>query len=167
MDNEYRRAEVYEIDAIYLMGFDVWSDGRPVEEFLSRCRESKKYQSGRRFLLREGAVLRSALLVHSFASWGDRVVRGIGSVAASPELRRQGYGHSVVAHAVDDLTARENARVLLPYSDIGRRFYERHGFRALPADGQTVPGSVPMLRMLPEYAARVLARYRREIPGYF
>ena len=155
------------MEAIYLMGFDAWSEGRAVEEYLSGCRDSKKYRSGCWYVLCDGAILRSALLVHTLPPWGERVVRGIGSVATAPEFRRQGFGRAIMAHAVDDLTAREQARVLLLYADIDTRFYERIGFRALPAEYQTAPGSTLMARMWPAYDVAVIARYRGAIPGYF
>jgi len=155
------------MEAVYLMGFDVWSEGRAGEEYLSGCRDSKKYRSGCWYVLCDGAILRSALLVHILPPWGERVVRGIGSVATAPEFRRQGFGRAIMARVVDDLTAREQARVLLLYADIGTRFYERIGFRALPAEYQTAPGSTLMARMRPAYDVAVIARYRGAIPGYF
>ena len=47
-----REAKVHELDAIYAIGFDAWSEGLSYEKYLSTCRDSKKYQAGRsaRFL---------------------------------------------------------------------------------------------------------------------
>lgn len=155
------------MDAIYLMGFDAWSDGHPADEYLVGCRGSKKYQSGRWFVLCEGNTLRSCLLIHTFDPWGERVVRGLGSVATQPEFRRQGYGHLIVHNAVNDLVDRENTSVLFLYSDIGVNFYEKHGFRGMPAQYQTAQGSTLMVRMLPAYDAKVVEEFRAQIPRYF
>ena len=155
------------MDTIYLMGYDVWSDGLPVEKYLEGCRKSKKYQSGRWFVLCQADALRSSLLVHTFDSWGERIVRGIGSVATQPAFRRQGHGHTIVQNAMNDLVTREKASVLFLYSDIGVAFYQQHGFRVMPARYQTAQGSTLMTLMFPEYNATVLEECREKLPQYF
>ncbi len=167
MTAEYRRPETHEMDEIYLMGYGAWSDGYPVEEYLAGCRSSKKYQSGRWFVLGHKNSLRAALLVHTFDSWGERIVRGIGSVATQPEFRRLGYGHTIMQSAVNDLVNKENASILFLYSDIGVTFYEQHGFRVMPARYQKAQGSTLMVLMLPEYDAKVVEEFRDQIPRYF
>jgi len=164
---EYRPAYEKEYDTIYMMGYDTWSEGHSVEEYLSICRNSKKYKSGRWFVLSEDGILRASLLIHSFELWGNRVVRGIGSVATQPEFREKGYGHKIVDSAVTDLTGRENTSIIFLYSDIRPDFYMKHSFVALPAAYQTARNSLLMALMLPLYDESIIEEYRDKIPKYF
>ncbi|MDV2405220.1 GNAT family N-acetyltransferase, partial [Vibrio cholerae] len=40
-----RKAELFELDTIYSMGFDVWNGGLSFQEYLVNCQNSKKYQA--------------------------------------------------------------------------------------------------------------------------
>jgi predicted N-acetyltransferase YhbS len=164
---EYRPAGEHERDAACMMGYDTWSNGQSAADFLARCKSPDKHRSARWFVLSERGVLRASLLVHSFEPWGDRVVRGIGSVATAPEFRGHGYGRRLVAAAVADLTGRENASLVFLYSDIGPDFYARYGFAALPAACQPARASVAMVLMLPHYDETVIAKYADRVPEYF
>jgi predicted GNAT family N-acyltransferase len=167
MKTEFRPARVQEMDEIYLMGYDAWSYGRPVEKYLAECRASKNYQSCRWFVLCDGAILRSSILIHTFDPWGEQLVRGIGSVATQLEFRRHGYGNIIVKSALSYLMREENPEIIFLYSDIGEAFYKRHGFLALATQYQTKQTATLMVRMLPEYDPTVVEQYKRNIPGYF
>jgi hypothetical protein len=41
-----RRANIHEMDTIYMMGFDVWTEGQDGEAYLNDCRSSPKYARG-------------------------------------------------------------------------------------------------------------------------
>lgn len=164
---EYRPANEDEHDAVYMMGYDAWSDGQSVEEYLRGCRSSKKYKSGRWFVLSDDGVPRASLLIHSFEPWGTRIVRGIGSVATHPAFRRRGYGHGIMAAAIADLTKRENAGIVFLYSDISPDFYVRDGFVTLPGAYQTARDSLAMVMMLPRYDESIIEEYQDRIPKYF
>jgi|SRR3989338_3996726 len=41
-----RKAAPKDLDSIYLMGIDVWSDGSTEQEYLSECRSYPKYKKG-------------------------------------------------------------------------------------------------------------------------
>lgn len=164
---EYRPAYEKEYDTIYMMGYDTWSEGKSVEEYLSICRTSKKYKSGRWFILSEDSILKASLLIHSFNDWGTRVIRGIGSVATQPEFRQKGYGHKIVKESITDLTRRENTSIIFLYSDISPDFYMKHSFVTLPEAYQTARNSVLMALMLPRYDEAIIEEYRDQIPKYF
>lgn len=167
MPSEFRSAKEHEMDEIYLMGYDAWSDGSPVADYLAGCRKSKKYRNGRWFVLCAEGRLCASLLVHDFEPWGKRPVRGIGSIATDPKVRRQGYGRLIVKLAVRELVERENASVILLYSDIGAQFYERERFHTVAPEFQSAQGSTLMVRMLPEFSPATIAAFRNKIPGYF
>ncbi len=164
---EYRPSREKEQDTIFMMGYDAWSEGQTVEEYLRRCRNSKKYKSGLWFVLSEENTIFASLLIHSFGVWGTRVICGIGSVATQPELRRKGYGHLIVAEAVTDLISRKDASIIFLYSDINPDFYARHGFVKLPVEYQTSRNSTLMALMLPGYDQSIIEEYRDRVPGYF
>ena len=167
MNIEYRAAQAHEMELIYQMGYDVWSGGQELSQYMAGCRSSKKYQSNRWFVLCKKGIVRSAHLIHTFDSWCDRVVLGIGSVATLPEYRRKGYGHAIMEHACADLTGREKANVVFLYSDIGPRFYKPHGFQSLAEKYQTTKNSTLMALMLPSYDASVIEQFHERIPEYF
>lgn len=164
---EYRQAYEKEYDPIYMMGYDAWSEGKSVEEYLHECRTSKKYKSGRWFVLSEDSILKASLLLHSFDSWGTRIIRGIGSVATQPEFRRKGYGHRIVDAAITDLINTEKAGIIFLYSDIRPEFYGYHGFIALPEKYQTVRNSVLMALIFPRYDESIIEEFQNRIPKYF
>ena len=51
MITHIRKAMPEDLDSIYLMGIDVWSDGSTEKEYLSECRSSPKYKKGEWFVL--------------------------------------------------------------------------------------------------------------------
>lgn len=57
---------------------------------------------------------------------------GLGAIFTHPERRREGLG-AALCHAILREAAAEGARAALLFSDIGSPFYERLGFRPLPA----------------------------------
>ncbi len=164
---EYRSSNEEERDTIYMMGYDTWSDGLSVEAYLQNCRNSKKYKSGRWFVLAEDGVPRASLLVHAFPAWGTDVVRGIGSVATEAAFRRKGFGHAIVAAAMNDLVTRETTSIIFLYSDISPDFYARHGFVTLPSAYQLADDSLLIALMLPRYNEAIVEQYYDKLPQYF
>lgn len=41
------------MDAVYMMGFDVWSDGTAMDVYLQECRSSEKYKKGTWYVLKK------------------------------------------------------------------------------------------------------------------
>ena len=167
LDSGFRRARPEDMDRVYLMGYDAWGEGAAVEEYLRGCRGSTKYRSGRWFVLCRDGTPVSSLLVHGFPSWGERVVRGIGSVATGPAHRRRGFGSRIVRSAVSALAGRERAGVILLYSDIDPAFYEALGFTRLPARFQGSPGSTLMAWLAAGADGSLFEEHEAEIPRYF
>lgn len=164
---EFRPANADELDAVFMMGYDTWSEGLAPEKYLLDCRDSAKYNSAAWYVLADGSTPVASLLIHSFAPWGARIVKGIGSVATQPELRGKGYGHSIVSSAVAELTQNQNTGIVFLYSDIRPDFYVRHGFVALPAEYQSAPKSTAMVLMLPHFDRSIIDEYRDRVPKYF
>src|SRR5262249_3516385 len=136
-----RTASVEELDAIYAMGVDAWSERESLEAYLAGCRASAKYQRGRWFVLANGAELLSSLIMYSL---GESMA-GIGSVATPPALRRRGHASALIRGVVTQLEQGGIDTVFL-FSDVAPGIYRRLGFEPLPAPLQRKAGSVCMLR---------------------
>ncbi|MEZ8720974.1 GNAT family N-acetyltransferase [Vibrio pomeroyi] len=149
-----RLAEPYELDIVYLMGFDVWGDGLSLDEYLSCCRNSGKYFRGTWYVLVEKEQVVSALIVYSGTFGLQEGSFGLGSVATPPTLRRKGYGSKLVNLVKAELFAHQNCEVLYLHSDIDQQFYKRLGF-------VSVEGSDCM------YIASDDAEFKGSMPDYF
>lgn len=149
-----RTANTDELDSIYEMGFDVWSDGLSKDEYLSCCRNSGKYSKGTWFVLVEKEQVISALIVYSGTFGLQEGSFGLGSVATPPKLRHKGYASKLVNLVKAELFAHQNGKVLYLHSDIDQQFYRRLGFVG-------IEGSDCM------YIASDDAEFKGSIPDYF
>lgn len=136
-----RDASSNELDEVYLMGEDVWSEGTPREQYLEGCRNSPKYQSGIFKVLTDGKNLLSSLITYDLK---DQKI-GIGSIATPKSERKKGYG-SEITSAVTESCFKSGAKHVFLYSDIDAKFYEKIGFQQLPDSFQKYPGSVCMVK---------------------
>jgi predicted N-acetyltransferase YhbS len=162
-----RPAVACDLDAIYLMGYDAWGGGRPIDGYLAGCRANGKYRQGRWFVATDARdVAVSSLLLWDLAVPGT-IARGLGSLATAPEHRRQGHASHLIAAVVADQVARERAEVFFLYADIDPDIYARRGFTALPADLQRHPGSVCMLRYAATPTPALRDAVARHVPRYF
>ncbi|EGQ9318398.1 GNAT family N-acetyltransferase [Vibrio parahaemolyticus] len=146
-----REAEVHELDAIYSIGFDAWSDGLSYEKYLSACRSSKKYQAGTWYVLIENEQILSSLIVyHNLFDLKDGCF-GIGSLATPKIFRGKGYASNLVNLVKADLFAKQNCKAIFLHSDIDHQFYSRLGFIAIegsncmyaPSGSFGFDGSIP------------------------
>ena len=80
---QLRKAKACELDTIYEMGFDVWGSGLPFEEYLSLCRQSKKYQLGFWYVLIDKETVYAIVYRDGLAKTG---CFGIGSLSTPPKL---------------------------------------------------------------------------------
>jgi N-acetylglutamate synthase-like GNAT family acetyltransferase len=138
-----REPTANDFDAIYEMGFDVWSDGDTLEEYLNGCRNSVKYRHGQWFVLEEDKNLVSSLLIHSF----DNYIFGIGSIATSAPHRKFGHASKLIDAVIKNLQEQQNAKLIYLYSDINPEFYHRFGFVPLPKEQQQYSTSTCMVLM--------------------
>ena len=155
------------MDAVYMMGFDAWSDGSDQAEYLKDCRKSAKYRSGQWLVLCADDLVVSSLLVHTFPPWGSWQVRGIGSVATEPTYRKRGFASQLIEMASAALCARNRRLVILLYSDIDAEFYRRLAFVELSSEFQLFQGSKLLARMSREWDEALFRKYQDKIPGYF
>jgi N-acetylglutamate synthase-like GNAT family acetyltransferase len=161
-DINIRQPRTDEFDTIYLMGFDVWSDGATDGTYLEGCRNSPKYRSGQWWIAEHPAQgLVSSLLVHSF---GPNVY-GIGSIATPTSKRQHGYASHLISKTIELLENENNATHIYLYSDIEPKFYERFGFVILPPDFQKYETTTCMLRAKNKDANP--PKILDEVPKYF
>ncbi len=58
-----RKASDLELDQVYMMGFDTWSQGSSEEDYLNACRASSKYKKGTWFILVDNQQMQSSLII--------------------------------------------------------------------------------------------------------
>ncbi len=123
-----RKAEPFELDTIYSMGFDVWNGCLSFQEYLVNCQNSKKYQAGTWYVLVDGERIVSSLIVYSGLFGLQEGCFGIGSLVTAPELRHRGYGSQLVGLMKAELLNAPSCKAIYLHSDIGRKYYEDLGF---------------------------------------
>ncbi len=140
-----RLAITSDMDEIYLMGYDVWGEGEPIDAYLEICRNAPKYKRGRWFVLtdEQGEVVSSPIVYRGTFNL-EAPAAGIGSIATPGALRRRGYAAHLVRGVLDLLT-QEGAHQVYLFSDISPEYYEKLGFRKLPPDFQKYPESICMV----------------------
>ena len=136
-----RDAYPNELDQVYLMGKDAWSDDMTTTQYLEECRASLKYKQGLFKILTNGEELLSSLIVYDLSK--DRL--GVGSIATPPQFRKQGYASKLVSYVAEQAISAGKLDLFL-FSDIGSEFYERLGFSVLPNHYQKYTHSICMLK---------------------
>ncbi|WP_232696312.1 hypothetical protein [Brevibacillus daliensis] len=71
-----RVATIKDMEAIYMMGYDVWGEGMPIEKYVRSCHTSAKYKRGMWYVLEdtETEELVSSLIVHPL---DNSIARGL------------------------------------------------------------------------------------------
>ncbi|MEY9976788.1 GNAT family N-acetyltransferase [Lysinibacillus sp. RC79] len=141
-----REATKEDMIEIYKMGYDVWGDNLPYEEYITLCQASNKYKKGKWYVLEatDTKQLLSSLIVYELNLSEDQIVKGIGSIATPLYLRKKGYASLLVKETINKLEQEENCNNFFLYSDIGIEFYKGLGFIVLPNDSQKYKDSVCM-----------------------
>ena len=155
-----RDAYLNELDQVYLMGEDVWSEGASTSEYLMGCRASSKYKQGQFKILTDGQRLLSSLIVYDLSD--DRL--GIGSIATPVQQRKKGYASQLILLVMEQAILEGKLDIFL-FSDIGAAFYEKLGFSILPDHHQKYDDSICMLRT--ERAWDEWLALGLEVPKYF
>lgn len=141
-----REATKEDMIEIYKMGYDVWGDNMPYEEYITLCQASNKYKKGKWYVLEatDTKQLLSSLIVYELNLSEDQIVKGLGSIATPLLLRKKGYASLLVKEMINKLELEENCNNFFLYSDIGIEFYKGLGFIVLPNDCQKYKDSVCM-----------------------
>jgi ribosomal protein S18 acetylase RimI-like enzyme len=140
-----RLADTADMTAIYMMGYDVWGDGRPQSPYLEQCYGSQKYKRGQWYVLADsrGNPL-SSLITYKL----EPNVSGIGSIATPPEMRKRGLASRLISDVLE-LLKRDGVKTVFLFSDISPEFYEKFGFIRLPKELQRYPDSTCMVWGMP------------------
>jgi predicted acetyltransferase len=159
-----RPATEKDLEAVYLMGYDAWGDGKPVAEYLAACRASKKYRAGTWYVLEEASRLLSSLIVYRLDDRDGETAFGIGSIATVPTERKNGHGTTLIVGLLAALD--QTATTIYLHDELGG-FYERFGFRALPQEFQRRATSVCMIRCSDERFKSLVSLPTFDPPEYF
>jgi len=135
-----------QIRSIYAESAALWGGGLSAEELEGVWNDvlatpwGGRHASYRVWTDSRGNVLSSLKIYRPLIRVGSRVVRGavLAAIFTPRRLRRRGHASAMLRHVLDGLEAAGDPPVLL-FSDIGSAFYERFGFRALPALEQWGP----------------------------
>ena len=140
-----RLAHPSEMDDIYMMGYDAWAEGESRADYLNTCSSSPKYARGRWYVLADSeGRLAASLITYKLAP----DLFGLGSIATSPALRRQGLAARLIDGVLHAMK-REGARAVFLYSDIDQQYYAKLGFEPLPDLYQIKRDSVCMVWGVP------------------
>lgn len=141
-----REATKEDMIEIYKMGYDVWGDNLPYEEYITMCQDSNKYKKGKWYVLEatDTKQLLSSLIIYELNLSEDQIVKGIGSIATPSYLRKKGFASLLVKETINKLEQEENCNNFFLYSDIGIEFYIELGFIVIPNDRQKYKDSVCM-----------------------
>lgn len=140
-----RFALAHEMDCIYMLAFDTWSEGESEQAYLTTCSNSPKYQQGRWFVLTIADDIRSALITYVDLFRLPEGFYGIGSIATHPAHRHKGYASTLVASVCSSLN-NGNVKGIYLHSDIGTDFYEQLGF-AVVRDQDPEGDSICMMKL--------------------
>lgn len=137
-----RDATEKDLESIFMMGFDVWSDGSTSQEYLDSCFNSEKYKRGQWKVLTDGQRLLSSLIIYPLnKSWF-----GIGSIATPVKLRNQGWGSKITLEVSKQLESSARTQAIFLFADIKPEFYRNLEFVPLPSEFQEYQSSTCMLR---------------------
>lgn len=136
-----REATEAEIAAILRESHSLWGAGLDAASYRALWMELLATSWGRehfRFLVwvgPEGALLSSMKLYRPIVRLDGREERAsiFGAVFTPRSRRRRGHAAAMIRAAMSDASAR-GERLTALFSDIGTAYYERLGFRALPAE---------------------------------
>jgi N-acetylglutamate synthase-like GNAT family acetyltransferase len=132
-----------EHDQIYMMGYDVWSEGSTKSDYLNICENSPKYKKGQWYVLKDGDQLLSSLIVYRL----EENIFGLGSISTPIFLRKKGYASKLISRIIELLENDLNASAMFLYSDIDSKFYEKFGFEELPKIHQRYKETICMVRV--------------------
>ncbi|MBN3004596.1 putative GNAT family N-acyltransferase [Chromobacterium alkanivorans] len=156
------------MEAVYLMGRDVWGDGCTKTEYLRQCRESRKYRRGRWHVLADSdGALMCSVIAYLLPRLAGRVTLGLGSVATPLALRGRGYASQALKCLMSGYRQYCRVEVFLLFADIELRFYQRLGFMPLPEAVQSYGDAVGMAYCAPDLWEEILRAAAEQPPGYF
>jgi len=147
----FRRVAPHEESEILSFGFDIWGEGRTLEEYVARSISKGRDQRIERFVFEaiNGRLLSKIHLLRFTTG-----LIGLASLATRPDERGKGYG-SIIIRATMEMARIENpdTRFLL-FSEVKPEIYKRLGFQVLDEAVQRYQPSLAMatgpLPLLPE-----------------
>lgn len=160
---DFRLAGPADLEQIFMMGFDVWSEGADQETYLATCRSSPKYARGQWYVLDQEQAPVSALIVYSIDE--EHSVFGLGSIATRVPSRKQGYARKLIAAVMAHICEASPEAKFFLYSDIAPEFYARLGFIKLPKALQLYADTECMI--CPAAALTLLEAKQFSVPKYF
>lgn len=137
-----RDAAEKDLESIFLMGFDAWSNGCSFKEYLDSCFNSEKYQRGQWKVLTDGRRLLSSLIIYPL----KEIWFGIGSIATPVEMRNQGWGSKITLEISKQLESSGKAQAIFLFADIKPEYYKKLEFVPLPLASQEYQSSTCMVR---------------------
>lgn len=155
-----RKAREEDLNAIYMMGFDVWGIETTEPDYLRACRDSAKYKKGTWYILEKNTLPISSLIVYEKQFSLPEKCAGIGSVATGQEYRSRGYGAHLISNVLA-LLKEQNISAVYLFSDIAPHYYQQFGFELI--SGQQPYNDTHCMVLAFDKVNKLSDR----IPGYF
>ena len=155
-----RQANHEDLEEIYLMGSDAWSEGVSIASYLDGCRNSAKYRQGKWHVLSVNGKLVASLITYENCFRLPEGFHGVGSVATSIDARRCGYASALIRAVASELEDAGSAGIFL-FSDIDPNFYQALGFEVI-GDQKSTGSTHCMLQVFQESGGLQYA-----VPSYF
>lgn len=158
----FREACESEIACILKEGYAVWHKGKTWEQYFADNHKEDAY--GTRYVIEDGGRIVSSLILLRLGKLFDRNMLGIGSVITPPEFRHRGYAAELLENSLRPVG---DCDAVFLYSEVPPPFYERFGFRVLPANMQKDPDSICMARCEDPVLEKLLEGGITLIPDHF
>ena len=159
----FRAAKMEEVNWLLSMGYKEWCKNRTFEKY---CIDNGKEDSiGTRYVITHNDQIVSSAILIKHPDLNEHELYGIGSVVTPQEFRGRGYAAELLRECIS-LVDKTKAYILL-YSDISPRFYEKMGFRVLPAELQKSEKSPCMAYCNDKLWVELLNTSKENIPDYF
>ena len=125
-----------DMDHIYRMGMDVWSDDLSEEQYLNECRNSEKYQLGRWYCLESSNSPASSLIIYKNCFKLQNKFAGFGSISTAPQHRCKGYASKLINECVQILSLEGCSGIYL-HCETDSSIYKRLGFHYVSSSEKT------------------------------
>lgn len=159
----FRQALKEETMSLFEEGYKEWQKGRTFEQY---CADNGKEDAyGTRYVVEDGGVAVSSLILLRLKEMKNKKAYGIGSVLTPKIYAGKGYASFLLKNCIK-LIEDEDCLLFL-FSDIDPKFYEKFKFRALPASLQKYKKSVFMVYCSDESFEALSTCAIESLPDYF
>ena len=158
-----RQAKLFEREELFREAYKEWSKNRTFEQY--KADNSKEDEYGIRYVAEEKGQIVSSMIMLNFKGLFGCKVYGFGSVLTPTEYAGNGYATKLLRYCIENVNTEDS--LILLYSEINPAFYERLGFKSLPAHLQKDKKAVCMVLCGDRIWQKLKNTSIDRIPDYF